>query len=281
MFALRLFSFIILLSAFFFSILWQGFGGWLVFSVIGVVAAIGTVHETLTMLEKLNLSSFKKTTSITGGIMLLLIFCGAPDYCVMVLPTFFIIGLWIALLTSQNRARTLSKAVHSAGAFFMVIAPLSFMALIYMDGEGATYAGRSALLLLVLITKAGDTGAYVSGMLSSKMLKGGNHPIVPSISPKKSREGTIGGLISSVLVSYVMFSLMYDQSYMLSALVLGTLLFAGGFCGDLAESALKRACKIKDSGSVIPGMGGFFDVLDSFIFNAPLFYLYWRIFMSQ
>ncbi len=280
MFRLRFLSFIILLSIFFFSILWRGIGGWLIFSSIGVIAAIGAVYETLTMLEKLNLPSFKKSTAIAGGAMLLLIFCGIPSSFIMVLPALFIIALWISLLIYQNREKTLKKVINSAGAFFMVVAPLSFIALIYMDGEGGSYAGRSALLLLVLITKAGDTGAYVTGMLSNQILKGGNHPIVPGISPKKSREGTVGGLISSILVSFVMFNFMYDQISLWLSFIAGVLLFIGGFCGDLAESALKRTCKIKDSGTIIPGMGGFFDVLDSFIFNAPLFYLYLLIFIK-
>jgi phosphatidate cytidylyltransferase len=125
-----------------------------------------------------------------------------------------------------------------------------------------------------VVTKIGDTFAYITGMLSNKILKGKNHKIVPSISPKKSWEGTIGGMIFSIISSYLLYSYVFESCSVIIPFLTGTFLFWGGFCGDLAESALKRSCGVKDSGNILPGMGGVYDLLDSFIFNAPLFYFF-------
>jgi phosphatidate cytidylyltransferase len=102
----------------------------------------------------------------------------------------------------------------------------------------------------------------------------GNHKILPSISPKKSWEGTIAGLVGSVLMSVVLWKyLQISGANAIVPIVFGVFLFIGGFAGDLAESSLKRICNVKDSGTLVPGMGGVLDVLDSLLLNAPVFTL--------
>ena len=104
-------------------------------------------------------------------------------------------------------------------------------------------------------------------------MKGGNHKIFPKISPKKSWEGTVCGLIFSIIVSVIIVKYMGIFRFEAFAIPLGIALYFGGFFGDLAESSLKRAAAIKDSGKIIPGIGGVFDLVDSFMLNGPLFYL--------
>jgi phosphatidate cytidylyltransferase len=258
------------------AIFWHSFWGWVIFTAFGTLAGFGVVYEVLTMLENIKKPSFKLQTSIAGAITIFLFFMDLPLEFMIIIPTLYVILLWLVLLFSEpeDKELILRKAINSAGVLLMIVIPLSFLALIYMDGEGFTYEGRLALLFLVLVTKSGDTGAYCVGMLTNKLLPGGNHKIVPKISPKKSWEGTMGGMLSSILVSYLMYRFAFNSDAILEPLIPGILLFWGGFFGDLAESSFKRTCKIKDSGSIIPGMGGFFDVLDSLIFNAPLFYFY-------
>ncbi len=150
--------------------------------------------------------------------------------------------------------------------------PLCLCVPIY-HGEGRGF-GPSSLFFLIAVTKSGDIGAYVTGTLSAKIMPAGNHKIFPEISPKKSWEGTIGGLASSIGASIALAAetgLVEDNSMVLP-LIVGAALFTGGFLGDLAESSLKRASAVKDSGSVVPGMGGVLDVLDSLLINIPLFY---------
>ncbi|MFH0858625.1 MAG: phosphatidate cytidylyltransferase [Candidatus Omnitrophota bacterium] len=103
----------------------------------------------------------------------------------------------------------------------------------------------------------------------------GKTPLIPRISPKKSVEGAVGGVIFSVLGALICKSFL-PFSYM-HLLILGVLLSVLGQLGDLSESLIKRDCQIKDSGSAIPGIGGVLDLLDSLIFTAPAFYFYMSI----
>ncbi|MCQ2378377.1 MAG: phosphatidate cytidylyltransferase [Victivallaceae bacterium] len=140
--------------------------------------------------------------------------------------------------------------------------------LYYVNGDSENPA--SNLLLYVMLTvKAMDTGGYIFGTLAAKTLPGGSHKIAPEFSPKKSWEGFLGGMVLSVAVSmlfYVFGSRSFSwQLYLISGIALGFL----SFIGDLTESGIKRHCNVKDSGDWIPGMGGMFDVVDSFIYVGP------------
>jgi phosphatidate cytidylyltransferase len=128
--------------------------------------------------------------------------------------------------------------------------------------------GELLVFFVVLVTWAGDTGAYVLGKTI------GRHPLAPILSPKKTIEGLIGGIflaLAAALVSRVWF---LPSVTLLDAVVLGILLAVAGLLGDLAESAIKRSVGQKDSGSLIPGHGGMLDRLDSLLFTAPCFYYY-------
>jgi phosphatidate cytidylyltransferase len=130
------------------------------------------------------------------------------------------------------------------------------------------HEGEWLLCFLFLVTWAGDTGAYYAGT------SWGRHLLAPRISPKKSVEGLVGGLIGAVSVAYFarwwfMPTLSIFDCAMLALLLTGT-----GLWGDLAESALKRSVGAKDSGGVLPGHGGMLDRLDSLLFTAPAFYYY-------
>jgi len=120
--------------------------------------------------------------------------------------------------------------------------------------------------------------SFFFGTISSKVMPNGNHKILPTISPKKSWEGTIGGLITSIVASFIFCQnipkMVPDGWGMIFPILIGALLFVGGFVGDLTESALKRGTGVKDSGSIIPGMGGALDVIDSLVLNAPLYYIF-------
>jgi phosphatidate cytidylyltransferase len=132
----------------------------------------------------------------------------------------------------------------------------------------------------VAVTKFTDTGAFALGTLTAR-LPGGNHKLAPRLSPKKSWEGLLGGILAGALVAEL-FVLLCPQRLLFlgmrvldwrTALAMGIVFALVGLVGDLLESALKRAAGVKDSGH-IPGLGGALDILDSLIPVAPLFYLY-------
>jgi phosphatidate cytidylyltransferase len=128
--------------------------------------------------------------------------------------------------------------------------------------------GEWLIFFLLLVTWASDTGAYYVGTLF------GRHRIAPTISPKKTFEGLVGGLIGAIIVAYAASWWFLPELSGLDCLILGTLLTITGLWGDLTESAMKRSVGMKDSGGILPGHGGMLDRLDSLLFTAPVFYYY-------
>jgi len=132
--------------------------------------------------------------------------------------------------------------------------------------------GRFYVFFLVLVVKVNDSAAYYIGS------KWGQHKLIPRISPGKTIEGAIGGVLAGGLsapAAKYLFSL--DRLSWPAALTLGLVLGATAVMGDLAESLLKRSAGRKDSGQTLPGMGGILDLLDSLFFTAPLLYLYMKL----
>ena len=126
---------------------------------------------------------------------------------------------------------------------------------------------------LLMVTKAGDIGAYLVGSVL------GRHHWMPHISPKKSVEGLAGGWAASMLVSAAFKSFLPLTWNTPHLVVLGFLIAIVGQIGDLSESLMKRFCHAKDSGGLLPGMGGVMDAVDSVLFTAPIFYFHLKIFL--
>jgi phosphatidate cytidylyltransferase len=101
----------------------------------------------------------------------------------------------------------------------------------------------------------------------------GRRPLAPSISPKKTQEGAVGGVVFGTLFMTLVGRLFLPLSTS-SLVLLGVLVVVAGICGDLFESRLKRASAVKDSSSLIPGHGGVLDRIDALLFAAPVFYFY-------
>ncbi|MCM8798194.1 MAG: phosphatidate cytidylyltransferase, partial [Candidatus Omnitrophica bacterium] len=105
------------------------------------------------------------------------------------------------------------------------------------------------------------------------------HTLIKRISPNKSKEGTLGGLLFSTLASYGIGKNFLGMGTW-ESIFLGLLLGGLGQLGDLCESLLKRDCQVKDSGKIFPGLGGMLDLIDSIIFAVPFFYLYASYFLK-
>ena len=142
--------------------------------------------------------------------------------------------------------------------------------------------GRYFVMLLVVVTKFTDMGAYIIGSTL------GRHKMIPRISPKKTWEGTIGGVAfavgGAVMCLYwphkLSVPIVASGLNLTHALTIGFLLGAAAVIGDLAESLIKREAGVKDSSSILPGHGGALDMLDSFLFTAPLLYVYMRLVLA-
>lgn len=122
-------------------------------------------------------------------------------------------------------------------------------------------------LLIFICIWATDSGAYFTGSAIGK------HPLWPTISPKKSIEGAVGGTVISIIIA-VCFSLAYpDRLSWQQAIWLGLMIAIVGQMGDLVQSAYKRVKGIKDTGAILPGHGGVLDRVDSWIIVFPMVHL--------
>lgn len=132
--------------------------------------------------------------------------------------------------------------------------------------------GAGLLTLILMITKLGDIGAYLIGM------RFGRTPLIPRISPKKSVEGALGGLLFSILGALAGGTFLgFSRFNPLHLCAMGVFFGVLGQLGDLSESLMKRDCHIKDSGGIFPGIGGTLDAVDSLLFTAPVFYFYMSV----
>lgn len=189
----------------------------------------------------------------------------AAGFAVLFLLLLLVYLPWLAAVFCGSRKA--KKGFTTVAAVLSTAIPFGMVAMLY-------FPDPKYLFFVIMVTKSMDTGGYVFGMLSNKLLPGGNHKLCPSISPKKSWEGAAGGILLSVLTAWALYKLFpsWDFSAELGkealwkVLLLGVVLAVASICGDLTESALKRKCGVKDSGNLIPGMGGPLDVLDSFIY---------------
>ena len=123
------------------------------------------------------------------------------------------------------------------------------------------------MLYLIAIVKFSDMGGFAFGMLSAKLMKGGNHKLCPTISPNKSWEGLFGSVFASSVMSCAWMS--FTHFGVGKALAFGAVAALVGTFGDLVESKFKRWVGVKDSATFMPaGLGGFLDMFDSLLF-AP------------
>lgn len=144
--------------------------------------------------------------------------------------------------------------------------------------------GITALLSLITVAKMGDTGAYTIGRIF------GTHKMAPGLSPKKTIEGAVGGIVFACLGAMIWFEIIIpfsaDRGLLTggfnppNATVFGWVSFGiaiaiSGLIGDLAGSLIKRDVGVKDSGSRIPGFGGFLDLFDSLMMAAPVAFAFW------
>ena len=134
---------------------------------------------------------------------------------------------------------------------------------------------RSLILIAVMISVVTDAFAFFAG----KVL--GRNKIFPIISPNKTLEGTIGGVVSSVVINFLMITLIFQNSLKTLDVIMLTLMIficaVAAVFGDLLISSIKRQANLKDTGSLIPGHGGLLDRIDSHILCIPVFFVIYEV----
>ncbi|MDA0770121.1 MAG: hypothetical protein BZY79_06370 [SAR202 cluster bacterium Casp-Chloro-G4] len=181
--------------------------------------------------------------------------------------TFALAVLSVALLAwlVANRGRQMAFA-RPVTALAIILYAGGFLS--HLPLLRALEQGREWVLFLLLVTFATDTSAYFVGKFI------GRTPLAPSISPSKTIEGAVGGMIGAVGASLAANYVLGLNVSLWEALILGSLIGVVGQLGDLAESRIKRLADVKDSGALIPGHGGVLDRLDSIVLNLVVVYYF-------
>lgn len=233
-------------------------------------AMIGcALWEFFDMAQKKGIFVYKYFGVLIGMLVPIIIYfqMGAEGY-VITEPFLIVIAClftFVLLFTRRENSQALASiAVTMFGLLYIAWFFSFFIKLKFLP------QGPLLVVFLIIVTKMGDVGAYFVGRAIGK------HNLIPRISPNKTVEGTIGGLIFSV--GSALAGKLYLPKFSLThLLMLGFLLGILAQVGDLAESLLKRDCAVKDAGNNISGFGGMLDIMDSLIFTVPIFYFYVKV----
>lgn len=231
-------------------------------SLVVVVASIGLWEFfSMGLPEERILERYLATGS--GGLLLALAAAESASFPQGVL-TFLFLGFSVHFLLRFGDLKTvvLHLGLVSLGWLYLplLLGHLSLLRLLPF--------GREWIFLVLLVVMAGDTAAYFFGSSFGK------RKLYPAISPNKSVEGAIGGLVGSLAGAFVARITFFPEISALDAVFFGLVVGSAGQVGDLFESMLKRSFGVKDSGTIIPGHGGILDRLDSLLFAFPLAYYY-------
>jgi phosphatidate cytidylyltransferase len=182
---------------------------------------------------------------------------------IVVMSAMIAIGA-LAVGSGQPGPAILRDVAASLFAVVYIGLPLGALAAVRVLG------GRGSVLLLVVCIVVSDSAQYYTGRAL------GRRPLAPSISPKKTLEGAVGGLVFGTAAMVAGGRFIFPAAGILMLLLVGASISALGIVGDLFESLLKRSAGVKDSSSLIPGHGGVLDRIDSWLFAAPVYYVFVR-----
>jgi len=274
------------------NILFPTAGGWLL-PLLVLVSVLGT-EEVLSLLRAKNLRPIEPV--VYSGSVLVPLAAGLPVVAGMFGAKLAMPGalgssgvplVAMALLTALAFMGEMARyrqpgtsIVHAALAVFAIAyigLLISFWALLrlYHDNQW----GMVALFSMLLVTKMADAGAFTFGKCF------GRHKLTPVLSPGKTWEGALGGVLTACVTSWLFFEFgarpMINGPYaappVLTTVIYGAALAIAGLVGDLAESLLKRDMERKDSSTWLRGLGGVLDIIDSPLMAGPVAWLFWSL----
>lgn len=249
---------------------------WL-FVVIAAAALVAGMFEFFTLTKKLELKA-DASIAYLGAAAFFVAFLfdaptKAPDLLLLTLALFLILTLATQTFRFQ---KDFSKMLTGVGVtvfgVLYVVFLGGFLVSMRVGFENFPLLSTKLLGFFFLVVMGSDVGAYYIG----KNL--GKHKLVPKISPNKTWEGFVGGVLLASGFAALSTLLFFQELPYRVSIPLAIVMSAVGVIGDLAESAMKRGAGAKDAASILPGHGGFLDRLDSLLFNAPLLYYFARFY---
>ncbi|MDI6758356.1 MAG: phosphatidate cytidylyltransferase [Candidatus Omnitrophota bacterium] len=230
--------------------------------IITILIILG-LHEFFSMLKHKGITTYKYFGIGVGAIIplsIMLQFELTKRWEFLFIVTALLFLIFMQFKRRENAGVTVDISTTLFGILYVSWLFSFLLKLKYLEH------GLGILTSLLLITKLGDIGAYFIGS------RFGKTPLLPHISPKKTVEGAVAGIFFSVFGALISrFFLNFSYPHLI---FLGVSFGIIGQLGDLSESLIKRDCQVKDSGNLLPGMGGILDEIDSLLFTAPVFYFY-------
>lgn len=250
------------------------YANWLFLIIAGLAFAAG-LFEFFTLTKKLELKADARLGYLGAAIFFVAFLfdapAKAPDLLLLTIAL-FIIAVFISQ-TFRFRA-DFSKMLTGVGATVLGVFYVAFLGGFIISTrvgfENSIVPNLSTKLLsfFFLVLMGSDSGAYFAGKAFGK------HKLAPKISPGKTWEGSIGGILASLAFAALAHFWFLPELTLAYALPLAAVMSVVGALGDLAESAMKRGSDVKDAANILPGHGGLLDRLDSLVFNAPILYYF-------
>ncbi len=242
--------------------------------VLIVTVSVLTLREFYVLMRGAGYTPFTKLGLFFGGLITLAPWAeaqfGRPDHLLLALATIVFAVRLLGERKPENRVESLASTL--VGLVYVSVLLQYFVRIVIpLPGDAITANGRLLLAVwLIMVAKFCDMGALLTGLAI------GRHKMSPEISPKKTWEGAIGGVLVSMISGAIFAWLARDAfpKHMtpLVAALMALPLAVLAIVSDLIESVIKRRANLKDSGQTVPGIGGMFDLSDSLILAAPLGY---------
>jgi phosphatidate cytidylyltransferase len=255
-----------------FAILWLGSPIW--FSAIAAAGVLIGLHEYYHLASR----GGEVQGLAAAAATLAAFYFGRHDLVVAIIAALVIAELLVQLFTrARDEDFTEMLPVAATRVFgVLYVAALGgyIIAIRLIESQKVPQLAAKLLTLFFIVIFAGDTGAYYTGRAI------GRRRLAPRVSPGKTVEGAIGGLVGNVIAALIAHFTFFPELKIVHAVPLALVMGVLGITGDLCESMLKRGARAKDAGNLIPGHGGLLDRLDSMLFNAPLLYYFYLIFLK-
>ncbi len=250
---------------------------WWLFMLLAVPAMVLGLLEFYALAARLQLKPDAVTGYLAGTVLILISL--QPDYAITLAGSFFVVIAFTAgsMVATTLRGAPFDKMLASVGATMLGILyiPLMGSHLLSIRIGFEPSLSRHLLSFFFLVLMGADAGAYYIGRALGK------HKLAPSISPGKTWEGAIGGILAALAMGALSHYWFFRELPLKFILPLAGVMAIVGIFGDLVESALKRGAGAKDAANLLPGHGGILDRLDSLLFNAPLIYYFARFYFRS
>ncbi len=254
--------------------LWWREGVW-AFVAIAAFALAAGLFEFYSLTKKLELKADASIGYLGAAALFVGFLFDAPANAPELLIATLALFVMLTLVTQAYRfQKDFSKMLTGIGVTMLGVIYIAFLGGFLVAIRVGFDPALSTHLLgyFFLVIFASDIGAYLTGRLVGK------HKLAPAISPGKTVEGLIGGLLFAAGGASLATLLFFPELPYTVSIPVGVMLALLGVFGDLAESAMKRAAGAKDAATILPGHGGFLDRLDSLLFGAPILYYFARFY---